>query len=87
VRKERHFTANLPKPRPIPAILGTKNTGRQRRREEGTVSVSTFELNWEVGLVTAEAVHGFGFAMELELEDVRESTQNVPEADLVDAAD
>ena len=36
------------------------------------LTYSTFEANWEVGLVTAEAVHGIGFAMETALETAAE---------------
>ncbi len=47
---------------------------------------STFEANWEVGLVTAEAVHGIGFVMETELETAAEEPAGTTE-NLGDAAD
>ncbi len=47
---------------------------------------STMAANWEVGLVTAEAVHGIGFAMELELETNAEKPAGNMES-LEDAAD
>lgn len=49
--------------------------------------MSTFEANWEMGLVTAEAVHGIGFAMELVLENADEAAQRSGGCDQVDAAD
>lgn len=49
--------------------------------------MSTFEANWEMGLVTAEAVHGIGFAMELVLENAEDAARRTPECDSVDAAD
>jgi hypothetical protein len=47
---------------------------------------STFEANWEVGLVTAEAVHGIGFAMEPALGATAEQPAGSAE-ELSDAAD
>ena len=49
--------------------------------------MSTFEANWEVGLVTAEAVHGIGFAMEFELENAEDTARQTMDCDRVDAAD
>ncbi|WP_374712671.1 hypothetical protein [Symbiobacterium terraclitae] len=49
--------------------------------------MSTFEANWEVGLVTAEAVHGIGFAMELQLEDAEDAAGRTVACERVDAAD
>jgi len=47
-----------------------------------TVSVMTFEQNWETGgLVTAEAVFGIGFSMEAALAAQEESSVQIPTAD------
>jgi len=78
-----------------PAVLvcldQKRMSGWRRPREGRSVAVwtySTMEANWEVKLVTAEAVHGIGFASEPELELEATAEQPAGSAeDLSEAAD